>query len=145
MNVKLNRERECVLPELLHATIQPVTIYTIQDIRFFRNKKISYEGWGTAMARGKGKRKQQTRVEDYRYDDQRLNNPPVGLASYEKQVSEPQVKTYPYDPHLSPQLVWAGKPGLESIEVADAAGIDVETMPLHIHERVSTRAIIDAV
>jgi adenine-specific DNA-methyltransferase len=97
------------------------------------------------MARGKGRRKQETRVDDYRHDDQRLNNPPIGLAGYEPQVSEPEIKTYAYDPHLSPQLVWAGKPGLEEIKVSDRAGVEVETLPLHIHERVSTRAIINAV
>jgi adenine-specific DNA-methyltransferase len=97
------------------------------------------------MARSKGRRKEETRVDDYRHDNQRLNNPPIGLTGYEPQVSEPEIKTYAYDPHLSPQLVWAGKPGLEEIKVSDRAGVDVETLPLHIHERVSTRAIIDAV
>lgn len=86
-----------------------------------------------------------TRVEDFRYDATRKNNPPVGLASYEPKLQEPETRQYAYDPHLSPQLVWAGKPGLRSIEVEDAAGVKVETVSLHVHERVSTRAIIDAV
>ena len=38
----------------------------------------------------------------------RVNNPPVGLftAATDKESSK---KTYAYDPHLDPQLVWAGK------------------------------------
>ncbi|MEI2617871.1 MAG: DNA methyltransferase [Thermomicrobiales bacterium] len=84
-------------------------------------------------------------VSAYRYDETRKNNPPIGLAGYEPALQEPQTRQYAYDPHLSPQLIWAGKPGLESIEVADAAGVDVETVSLHVHERISTQAIIDAV
>ncbi|MDI3339828.1 MAG: site-specific DNA-methyltransferase [Sphaerobacter sp.] len=83
-------------------------------------------------------------VQDYRHDATRKNNPPIGLASYEPAVRETPTRTYVSDPHLSPQLVWAGKPGLRAIEVEDAAGVEVETVPLHIHERVSARAIIDA-
>lgn len=89
--------------------------------------------------------KKNTRVEDYRHDEKRKNNPPVGMVSYEPKISEPKVKHYAYDPHLSPQLVWAGKPGLTSIEVEDASGIAVESVALHIHENVSTQAIIKAV
>ncbi|HEX5165054.1 MAG TPA: site-specific DNA-methyltransferase [Thermomicrobiales bacterium] len=86
-----------------------------------------------------------TRVDDFRYDATRKNNPPIGLASYEPSLQEPETREYAYDPHLSPQLIWAGKPGLRSIEVEDAAGVEVETVSLHVHERVSSRAIIDAV
>jgi adenine-specific DNA-methyltransferase len=39
---------------------------------------------------------------------QRVNNPPVGLATPETD-KESGKKTYAYDPHLDPQLVWAGK------------------------------------
>ena len=39
------------------------------------------------------------------------------MVSYEPKVSEPKIKRYAYDPHLSPQLVWAGKPGVKTIEV----------------------------
>ena len=91
------------------------------------------------------KSKKEKQVTDYRYDEKRKNNPPAGLAEYEKKVKEPQVKKYAYDPHLSPQLVWAGKPGLKAIEVEDKAGVEVETVSLHVHERVSTKAIINAV
>ncbi len=67
------------------------------------------------------KRKKNAKVQDYRHDEKRKNNPPIGMVSY-----EPKVKRYAYDPHLSPQLVWTGKPGLKSIEVKDVAqGFDI--------------------
>ncbi|MBN2563452.1 MAG: site-specific DNA-methyltransferase [Phycisphaerae bacterium] len=96
--------------------------------------------------RRKGSReKKSAEVKDYRHDEaKRKNNPPVGMVSYET-VREPEKKTYAYDPHLSPQLIWADKPGLKQIEVEDAAGVEVGTIDLHIHERISTQAIIDAV
>jgi adenine-specific DNA-methyltransferase len=82
---------------------------------------------------------------DYRHDAaRRKNNPPVGMASYEAKLAEQPQAQYGYDPHLSPQLIWAGKPGLHSIEVEDASGLEVDTVSLHIHERVSTEAIIRA-
>jgi adenine-specific DNA-methyltransferase len=71
---------------------------------------------------------------DYRHDDTRLNNPPAGLADVNP--LPPARKRYAYDPRLDPQLVWAGK--------AEHLTFDVETVPLHIHERVSPAAIVDA-
>jgi len=85
-------------------------------------------------------------TDDYRHDEAtRKNNPPAGMVSYEAALREQPQAQYAYDPHLSPQLVWAGKPGLRQIEVEDAAGVSVDTVSLHIHERVSTQAIIAAV
>ena len=47
-------------------------------------------------------------IDNYTHDDkQRINNPPVGIASHDK--SEEKVKTYSYDPHIDPSLQWAGK------------------------------------
>lgn len=89
--------------------------------------------------------KKNSKVRDYRHDEKRKNNPPIGMVSYEPKVAEAKTRHYAYDPHLSPQLVWAGKPGLKSIEVEDASGIDVDSVALHVHERVSTKAIINAV
>lgn len=76
-------------------------------------------------------------VGDYRHDRaRRRNNPPAGLApTYE--VRQREVTPYAYDPHLDPQLVWAGK--------AEHTSFDVDVVSLHIHERISTRAILDAV
>jgi DNA modification methylase len=76
-------------------------------------------------------------VEDFRHAGaRRKNNPPAGVApTYE--VRERQTTHYSYDPHLDPQLIWAGK--------AEHTSFEVDVVPLHIHERISTRAILDAV
>jgi adenine-specific DNA-methyltransferase len=77
------------------------------------------------------------RVEDFRHTNaRRKNNPTAGDApTYE--TRERQTRPYAYDPHLDPQLHWAGK--------AEHTSFEVEVVSLHIHERVSTRAILDAV
>jgi adenine-specific DNA-methyltransferase len=74
---------------------------------------------------------------DFRHPEaKRPNNPPAGIApTYESR--ERQTRQYAYDPHLDPQLVWAGK--------AEHTSFEVDVVPLHIHERISTRAILDAV
>ena len=47
-------------------------------------------------------------VEDYEHSDaKRTNNPPAGLAHLDR--DEPPARTIKYDPHLDPQLIWAGK------------------------------------
>ena len=85
-------------------------------------------------------------VEDYRHEEsKRVNNPPAALASYERVSREKPKQSYAYDPHLSPQLVWAGKAGLNKIEVEERAYCDMDTVPLYIHERVSAQAIVRAV
>ncbi|MEM3883161.1 MAG: hypothetical protein QXO23_07255 [Candidatus Methanomethyliaceae archaeon] len=48
-----------------------------------------------------------------------------------------QKKRYAYDPHLYPQLVWAGK--------AEHTSFEVPTVSLHVHERIEPRTIIEAV
>jgi len=75
-----------------------------------------------------------TSATDYRHDDTRLNNPPAGLADVNP--LPPARKRYAYDPRLDPQLQWAGK--------AEHLTFDVETVPLHIHERVSPAAIVES-
>jgi adenine-specific DNA-methyltransferase len=75
-------------------------------------------------------------VSDYRYErEKRKNIPDAGLATYNYKSEEPA--KYSYDPHLAPQLIWAGK--------SERAAFEVETVSLHIHERVSTRAILKSV
>jgi adenine-specific DNA-methyltransferase len=76
-------------------------------------------------------------IEDYEHKDKtRLNNPPVGLAKKEEDQGPPK-KKYEYDPHLDPQLVWAGK--------AEHTSCEVPTVSLHVHERIEPRTIIEAV
>jgi len=66
----------------------------------------------------------------------RANNPPVGLVTPQTD-KETGKKTYTYDPHLDPQLVWAGK--------AERTSFEVPTVSLHVHERIDPRTIVEAV
>lgn len=67
---------------------------------------------------------------------QRLNNPPVGLVTPTTDI-DGESKIYDYDPHLDPQLIWAGK--------AEHTSFEVPTVSLHVHERIDPKAIIKAV
>ena len=75
-------------------------------------------------------------VGDYRHEEaRRKNNPPAGIApTYE--ARERITQNYSYDPHLDPQLQWAGK--------TEHTSFEVDVISLHIHERISTRAILEA-
>lgn len=56
-------------------------------------------------------------IEQYDHKEKkRVNNPPVGLVTPETD-KESGKKTYAYDPHLDPQLVWSGKAEHTSFEV----------------------------
>ncbi|MCX6923529.1 MAG: site-specific DNA-methyltransferase, partial [Verrucomicrobia bacterium] len=66
----------------------------------------------------------------------RANNPPVGLVDANSDAAEGK-KTYAYDPHLDPTLVWAGK--------AERTSFAIPTVSLHVHERIDPRSIIEAV
>ena len=86
-----------------------------------------------ARAKKNGKRK----IENYTHKDKdRLNNPPAGLVTPETD-RDTERKTYAYDPHLDPQLVWAGK--------AEHTSFEVPTVSLHVHERIDPASIIEAV
>ena len=77
-------------------------------------------------------------IDSYAHSDQkRANNPPVGLVTPDTEPLETAKKTYDYDPHLDPQLVWAGK--------AERTSFDVPTVSLHVHERIDPKSIIAAV
>jgi adenine-specific DNA-methyltransferase len=78
-------------------------------------------------------------IESYEHrDKQRVNNPPVGLVTPNTDPDAGQKKKrYAYDPHLDPQLVWAGK--------AEHTSFEVPTVSLHVHERIDPRTIIEAV
>src|SRR5882724_5061868 len=118
------------------------------------------------MPRGKSKGAKPTKrpIETYEHTDKkRINNPPVGLVTQETDPPLPTHKTYEYvqpvpsvgrtrpereskgpspaaldyDPHLDPQLVWAGKKEHTSFEVP--------TVSLHVHERIDPSTIIEAV
>ena len=77
-------------------------------------------------------------IEQYDHSDKkRLNNPPVGLVSENTEPYSTEKKTYGYDPHLDPQLQWAGK--------TEHTSFEVPTQSLHVHERIDTKTIIEKV
>jgi adenine-specific DNA-methyltransferase len=89
------------------------------------------------MAKAK-KTTAQKPIEQYEHKDkERLNNPPVGLVDAHTDNGGYKKKTYQYDPHLDPQLQWAGK--------AEHTSFDVPTVSLHVHERIDPRRIIETV
>src|SRR5713226_2867814 len=112
------------------------------------------------MPRGKGTGGKPPKCPIDRYehtDKKRINNPPVGLVTpetdpplstrkvYDYVTPVPSVRVgrapspaaLDYDPHLDPQLVWAGKKEHTSFEV--------HTVSLHVHERIDPSTIVEAV
>ena len=88
------------------------------------------------MARKRSTKKARP-IETYQHaGKERLNNPPVGLVTPE---TDPDggPRTYAYDPHLDPQLQWAGK--------TEHTSFEVPTVSLHVHERIDPRTIVEAV
>ncbi|MDQ4121953.1 MAG: site-specific DNA-methyltransferase [Acidobacteriota bacterium] len=76
-------------------------------------------------------------IEQYTHSDKdRINNPPIGLVTPETDKDGGK-QTYSYDPHLDPQLQWAGK--------AEHTSFEIPTVSLHVHERIDPRSIIEAV
>ena len=76
------------------------------------------------------------RIESYAHaDKERVNNPPIGLVTPDTDLdAEPAL--YGHDPHIDPQLTWAGK--------SEHTSFDVQTVSLHVHERIDPRTIIEA-
>jgi adenine-specific DNA-methyltransferase len=87
------------------------------------------------MARGRRKKsKKKIKQYSHKHSD-RLNNPPVGLGEYE--IEDEVKKEYSYDPHLDPQLIWAGK--------SERSNFKVDTVSLHVHERIDPKTVINAI
>jgi adenine-specific DNA-methyltransferase len=83
------------------------------------------------------KKPDQRPIEQYTHKNkQRVNNPPIGLVTPDTDLDLDN-KKYDYDPHLDPQLVWAGK--------TEHTSFEVPTVSLHVHERIDPRSIIEAV
>jgi len=73
----------------------------------------------------------------YQHDKaKRTNNPQVGLVSSTLDA-KPKKKTYKHDPYIDPTLSWAGK--------AEGMSFDIDTVSLHIHERIDPKRIIKQV
>ena len=76
-------------------------------------------------------------IEQYTHNDKKRSyNPPVGLVTPQTDKDLPK-KKYSYDPHLDPQLIWSGKKENTSFEV--------DTVSLHVHERIDPITIIENV
>lgn len=75
-------------------------------------------------------------VDDYEHTAaKRTNNPPAGLAHLDRDKTP--VRRLAYDPHLDPQLVWAGK--------AERQIIDVPAPSIHVHEELSAQKIVGSI
>ena len=76
-------------------------------------------------------------IENYAHaGTERANNPPVGLVTPATDPDSERVG-YAHDPHIDPQLSWAGK--------AEHTSFEVPTVSLHVHERIDPRTVIEAV
>ena len=76
-------------------------------------------------------------IENYAHTDkERANNPPVGLVTPDTDRDAGR-KTYAHDPHVDPQLSWAGK--------AEHTSFETPTVSLHVHERIDPCTIVEAV
>jgi len=64
---------------------------------------------------------------------ERKNNPHAGIATAKN--SESKTKQYYFDPHLDPQLHWAGKNEKNVLEI--------DVVPLHVHERIDPLMIME--
>ncbi|MCL4328886.1 MAG: site-specific DNA-methyltransferase, partial [Candidatus Thermoplasmatota archaeon] len=69
-------------------------------------------------------------------EEKRLNIPQTGLVSAETDPINGR-KTYMFDPHLDPELQWSGK--------TEGTSFEVDTVSLHVHERIDPLTIIEAV
>ena len=74
-------------------------------------------------------------VDQYTHDNEkRSNNPPVGLVTPGTDPDQPS-KKYSYDPRLDPYLQWSGK--------QENSEFEVDTVSLHVHERIDPLTILE--
>jgi adenine-specific DNA-methyltransferase len=84
------------------------------------------------------KKQNQKQIEQYEHSkDERANIPHVGLVTPDSDPDTGEKKKYQYNPHLDPQLQWAGK--------AEHTSFEVPTVSLHVHERIDPKTIIETV
>lgn len=84
------------------------------------------------------KSQSQKEIDSYEHKgSDRVSIPQVGLVKPETDPDTGKKKKYAYDPHLDPQLQWAGK--------AEHTSFEVPTASLHIHERIDPRRIVESV
>jgi adenine-specific DNA-methyltransferase len=78
----------------------------------------------------------EAQVLSYRHKDRRKNNPEVGMVSRASDPEQPKT-VWQHDPHLDPSLQWTGK--------AERLSFAVDTVSLHVHERMDPMSILAAV
>lgn len=84
------------------------------------------------------KKQSKKQIEQYEHSkEERSNIPHVGLVTPDSDPDTGEKKTYQYDPHLDPQLQWAGK--------VEHTSFEVPTVSLHVHERIDPKTIIETV
>ena len=91
------------------------------------------------------RRKAQTerRIESYDHrDKERLNNPPVGLVTPDTDKDAGK-KTYAYDPHLDPQLQWAGKAEIDEDLIDAHPGAVSLPFEAGEHRRIAAKIVDD--
>ena len=81
-----------------------------------------------------------TPVTSTRHSDKRKNIPTEELRDFvAEEERDPEVKLYPRDPSLDPQLVWKGK------DDQDRQDLAVPVVPIYIQEKIHPQAIIEDV
>ena len=89
------------------------------------------------MAKKNKVKEEEDALTQYTFEEaKRLNIPQTGLVSAETDPINGK-KTYMFDPHLDPELQWAGK--------TEGTSFEVDTVSLHVHERIDPLTIIEAV
>ncbi len=78
----------------------------------------------------------QADILSYRHPDRRKNNPEVGMVTPATDPDEGKT-VWAHDPHLDPTLSWTGK--------AERTSFAVDTVSLHVHERIDPASILSAV
>lgn len=71
----------------------------------------------------------------YRHPDRRKNNPEVGMVTPATDPDDGKT-VWQHDPHLDPSLSWTGK--------AERLSFAVDTVSLHVHERIDPASILSA-
>ena len=130
---------------VLKLVMHPPSLHDVHNRTVWRARidrrhlgiRLEFDGTTRHMAKRTVKSKKATRkkpaakkpIESYDHKDKkRANNPPVGLVTPDTDPDHGKKKTYEYDPHRDPQLVWAGK--------AEHTSFEVPTVSLHVHERL---------
>ena len=89
------------------------------------------------MAKKNNVKKEDDALTQYTFEEEkRLNIPQTGLVSAETDPINGR-KTYMFDPHLDPELQWSGK--------TEGTSFEVDTVSLHVHERIDPLTIIEPV